>query len=95
MPSFTTKQARTPEEIQQSRDIRFAVFIDEQVSPPLPRAPAGVLECTSWGWAGRPACTPLTRAETDARRNLTQTSRSMSESLCCRSTQSRPQQLLY
>lgn len=30
-PSFTTKEARTPEEIQQSRDIRFAVFIDEQV----------------------------------------------------------------
>lgn len=33
MPSFTTKEARTPEEIQQSRDIRFAVFIDEQVRP--------------------------------------------------------------
>lgn len=32
MPSFTTKQAKTPEEIQQCRDIRFAVFIDEQVS---------------------------------------------------------------
>lgn len=92
MPSFTTKEARTPEEIQQSRDIRFAVFIDEQVrldsaEPTWSRTIGSHAHerSNTWHTGRRPTGFLLAdiMAETDFR-NSRRTSRSMSES-CSRS----------